>query len=940
MSNGLFFEKESFEDYLTVSGLTRITGLEDQSELLNLAVKELVDNALDASPIGTGIKIMIIDKGSGFSVRDYGDGIPGTDKEIADLFSITRLARTTKATRVPTRGALGRGLRYLAGFTYNFNGRIHVKTRGRILELQPTDKGTKVKKVTKVRKQINGTEVQVFFPERTIYVRETDLEWGKLTIELAMARESKASRKLSSPHWYDTPSFMILLNSVKDKTLTTGEVIANIFGAYSTDAFSPDVLAMLEKKASKKMDLKSCETLLHSMQNVYPKVEPDELGCVGLLENFILKEERKGYYELDIEGKNSEILKIPYVIELWARPLRGIEKSFFGYRHFNWEIRAKVFLFINKTFVPGNPIDIETGSYWVNVNKDFINFEDKVENLLKKHCIFYLNITTPYMQTAMDSKQPILPSQIIDTLKKMFLSIFNNVNNEKKFNKVRVVGSSKRERHSQTRQTEPESEEVIGIFNETTECIEDFLRNEGVDFDKGKLHKTEYLKVLNDDPFITGIEKPKIKKALWFKQWWSQFNPEKNRKHLRRFYYWVISQPNGTVKAHDGKDFKTKSPANAWDYVLESSKFARNLKLVDPSEIIDMRNPEPFGEIHKSLQFKKQISPASWTFPSGTLSIPETVFVSPQLSIDEEAAIETVAALQPVHLEIWTEKTTMNDILEPLCKEYGIRLVPYAGYASITSIDRFVEIAGSFPDKPSVIFYISDFDPAGENMPVVVSRYLQHRIWLLKTNNQWPENKEVFLHHVLLTKQQMESDEFKDLPRAPVGKKKKGEDDYSDTRPGAVELDALEALLPGRFKEIVIDHIAKVFDMEVAEKTKEEIRRIKEYFHSTIHSRLKPFEHSISEIKKKINRISKRYEKDLSILFKKMLNEIKPFVNEGISIEQKTNNFCEQLESELKPDIHIEKNPELEDCLFKSNRSFREQTSIFKRYRIFTNKKR
>jgi len=159
--------------------------------------------------------------------------------------------------RTPTRGFLGRGLKYVAGFSYNFGGLIRIKTKGRILELQPTERKTKIKKVTKVRKQITGTEVQMLFPDDRIEVKEDNLEWGKLTIELA---RGVPPRKFSSPHWYDATSFRLLLNSVQDKTQTIGEVLATIFGPYSVDDFSPDILAMLEKKHATKSNSKTAQS--------------------------------------------------------------------------------------------------------------------------------------------------------------------------------------------------------------------------------------------------------------------------------------------------------------------------------------------------------------------------------------------------------------------------------------------------------------------------------------------------------------------------------------------------------------------------------------------------------------------------------------------------------------------------------------------------------
>jgi hypothetical protein len=44
----------------------------------------------------------------------------------------------------------------------------------------------------------------------------------------------------------------------------------------------------------------------------------------------------------------------------------------------------------------------------------------------------------------------------------------------------------------------------------------------------------------------------------------------------------------------------------------------------------------------------------------------------------------TIEPLQPYHVEVWAEKTTMNDILVPLCSSLGTNYVSGAGYQSIT----------------------------------------------------------------------------------------------------------------------------------------------------------------------------------------------------------------------------------------------------------------
>ncbi|MGH8604949.1 MAG: hypothetical protein ACREXR_19825, partial [Gammaproteobacteria bacterium] len=64
----------------------------------------------------------------------------------------------------------------------------------------------------------------------------------------------------------------------------------------------------------------------------------------------------------------------------------------------------------------------------------------------------------------------------------------------------------------------------------------------------------------------------------------------------------------------------------------------------------------------------------------------------------------------------------MNDVLLPICNQHGANLVTGAGELSVTAVQSLVERITS---KPTRIFYISDYDPAGQSMPVAVARKLE-----------------------------------------------------------------------------------------------------------------------------------------------------------------------------------------------------------------------
>src|SRR5690349_223696 len=103
------FEREDWTAFRTVDGLCRKAGAA-QDRLTEVVIKELVDNALDAS----GDCNLSLSR-SMVIVQDRGPGIPGDDEAVGRLFSIRRPLTSSKYLRLPARGALGNGLRVVAG---------------------------------------------------------------------------------------------------------------------------------------------------------------------------------------------------------------------------------------------------------------------------------------------------------------------------------------------------------------------------------------------------------------------------------------------------------------------------------------------------------------------------------------------------------------------------------------------------------------------------------------------------------------------------------------------------------------------------------------------------------------------------------------------------------------------------------------------------------
>jgi hypothetical protein len=154
------FERQDWTLFRSVEGLQQKAGVSAKL-LRRLVIKELGDNALD-----TGAAIKFGQTGSSpdkFYVEDAGPGLDGTPEQIAELFSILRPMRSSKLLRLPQRGALGNGLRVVAGAVLASEGSLIVISRNRRIVLQPRADGhTAVVEVTAVDYPI-GTHIEISF---------------------------------------------------------------------------------------------------------------------------------------------------------------------------------------------------------------------------------------------------------------------------------------------------------------------------------------------------------------------------------------------------------------------------------------------------------------------------------------------------------------------------------------------------------------------------------------------------------------------------------------------------------------------------------------------------------------------------------------------------------------------------------------------------------
>jgi len=352
-----------------------------------------------------------------------------------------------------------------------------------------------------------------------------------------------------------------------------------------------------------------------------------------------------------------------------------------------------------------------------------------------------------------------------------------------------------------------------------------------------------------NDPFYIGT-KSQVKLAKWFAELWEQFGYT-NGTHLRRIHYQIVSQdppisfPNSVLY---------ENTEDCWMQLGKASKYARYLKLVDPAAFEDRRNPEPFiNMVNNEKPYITVNENHSWRdldFPSFPL-LPTY-------------QIENYFSDQKYHIEIWAEKSTMNDVLVPLCAAHKVNLATALGEFSITSVVQLIERLRRY-EKPCRILYISDFDPAGLSMPVTASRKIE------KFLRDTDEIFDVRLIPIILTHEQCK--EF-ELPRTPIKEsEKRGNQFEKRFGEGATELDALEALHPGALREILRDAILSYRDLDLTFEVagaRTELRENLDAVHDMI---LDEHKDVIKKLKKEHKDLTDEFQAKANSLFERIENE-------------------------------------------------------------------
>ena len=250
-----------------------------------------------------------------------------------------------------------------------------------------------------------------------------------------------------------------------------------------------------------------------------------------------------------------------------------------------------------------------------------------------------------------------------------------------------------------------------------------------------------------------------------------------------------MRKPNGEIYSNSIEDY---------EWLGFAVKKARWLGVLPFDRISDNRNAEP--TICRTNEPIEALSAyvatdATWTEASaGDLN-----FLEPW------PALSGFTLRQPFALSIFGEKSSLEDVLLPMAQEYEADLYLGAGEISDTLAYQMAK-DGAEDGRPMVVFTVTDFDPAGHQMPISIGRKLQALRDLCFPNLQFE------VVPLALTVDQVRD---LDLPSTPLKETEARADKWREAfGVEQTEIDALATLRPEVLREIVEEALNALFRLD------------------------------------------------------------------------------------------------------------------------------
>jgi hypothetical protein len=418
----------------------------------------------------------------------------------------------------------------------------------------------------------------------------------------------------------------------------------------------------------------------------------------------------------------------------------------------------------------------------------------------------------------------------------------------------------------------------------------------------------------NNDPFYAG-RGHRLRHAAWFAEVWRElgFGPG---THIRHVHYVLISQPE-PIMGENGKPYQNTD--ECWKVMIRASRDARYLELVPIEDIIDRRNDEPIEYVVSSEEAatlaveEPNVMPAKLAaYPVNCWTPNEPGFLFSKPTIDQQYQIE-----------LWCEKTTMNDILVDIARTYGLNVVTGSGEISLTACQRLVRRAECSGRKVRIL-YVTDFDPAGQSIPLACARKIEYVI------RKGELDLDVQVRAVALTYEQCQHYR---LPRTPMKETELRaaafEGRYGE---GATELDALEALHPGELRKILVKEVERYYDSDLDDLVEDVATEVRDELASIRAEIMTRHQKEVVAAKRELLRISKRCNAKIETAIKGSRTGYAKAATRFNRVQKK---IADELQA-AAPDLDLVEWPapvegdEDTDPLFDSSRNYIEQVDRYK----------
>jgi hypothetical protein len=407
--------------------------------------------------------------------------------------------------------------------------------------------------------------------------------------------------------------------------------------------------------------------------------------------------------------------------------------------------------------------------------------------------------------------------------------------------------------------------------------------------------KTLFALSTSNDPFYT--TPTRRTDAEWFAKLWHKFGMAKG-SHLRGLHYRIISQRT-PILMRDGTPYRNTE--GCWQDLVSASKDARYLDLVSADDLADRRNDAPVTNIRETI-----VTPVAFV-DDNEIELEDLE----EMPEPPRAYLSDLERTQPYQIEIWVEKSTMNDVLEPIAEQYGVTLITGTGEISVTHCNLCIDRAEE-DGRPARILYISDFDPAGLSMPVAAARKIE---FFARRRNP---DLDIQLHPIVLTPDQCR--QFQ-LPRTPIKDTELRAESFEEQHgEGATELDALEALHPGELARIVRREINRFYDRNLDARTRAAAEPVR------------------AELDSLTVAVHKQHRKDIDGLRKEYAEIVAARARWAKRAKPVWHAITESIEAEIEPIVEgvewseAKEASEYPDALYDSTRDYVEQMNRYKAF--------